>query len=183
MWWLLMVCLSLQSSSSLASPLTVCEVLQDLKASQGKSIAVLGRWSGSPEGEGESLSEVDCARPVKTKGFTWPNALSLEWDPHSPLELDVSAMNQEAVAAKLQAVKRTTKLRAGERWAVVYGRLETRKLKVTQSRDRKTVSHGFGHLAVFPAAIFYGGKSVHFLPSPDAPEDNSPRIPRSPPAQ
>ena len=165
----LLASLSLQPNPS--SILTVCEVLRDLSSYQRKAIVVVGRWSATEEGRW--LSEDGCAMPIKTKTFTWPNDLSLEWDPHSGLDLKTSGFNQAQFERALEKLRRTTKLKSGQRWAVIYGQIETRKLRITQAKNEEVVPHGFGHLDGSPAKLSYGRKSVQFLPSPDAPKDTS----------
>jgi hypothetical protein len=71
------------SAQEKLQPITVCEVLSNPKAYNGKTIAVVG-WLGGTD-EGSWLDEVDCGRELQTDGFTWPNSLSLEHQASAPL--------------------------------------------------------------------------------------------------
>ena len=164
--------LFVQTSPVTAQPVTVCDVLNDLKAYNGKSVAVLGRWSGTVEGEW--LSQ-DCSHPLRTGNYTWHSTLSLEWNAQASTRFEVTGLDQSAVAKALESVKKTTKLRAGDRWALVFGRLNTQELKVKRdSRSGRLILNGFGHLNGAPGEIVHGEKCLHFLPSPDAPPEMNP---------
>ena len=109
-------------------PLTVCEVLRDLPAQEGKSMAVLGRYSFREEGHfaGAAGMRAGC------RGHALPLAGGrLECGPKPPDSFELDAA---AVRRKLADVERHTalgKFRFGtpdyDRWAVVYGRVEPRK--------------------------------------------------------
>jgi hypothetical protein len=109
-------------------PSTVCEVLRDLPASEGKSIAVLGRYSFR-EG-GVWIGEQACAPAAATPPQFW-----LVEDPEKAPKLpDSYALDAAAVRRKLLEMGRRTslgKFRFGtpdyDRWAVVFGRVEARK--------------------------------------------------------
>ncbi|MEO7144869.1 MAG: hypothetical protein ABI165_15330 [Bryobacteraceae bacterium] len=114
-------------------PVRVCEVLQDLPAYNGKTVAVIGRYSFRPTGY--FLSEQICDRKLTTGAFVWPNVLRVSFDgkaaPKPPVPLEVDG---GTIYRKLHAIERHTALahiRFGtpdyDRWAVVYGRVETKK--------------------------------------------------------
>lgn len=153
--------------------LRVCEVLKDLKAYHGKTVAVVGRYSASDEGRW--LGEETCARKLATGDFVWPNLLWLECCrtpapmPPSPFVLDGAVLRR-----KLALIKRGTKLRVykgpgatdwSDTWAVVYGRLETHeRLEVAITPSGK-MGYGFGHLSAAPAQLIYeAGLGIKFLP-------------------
>jgi hypothetical protein len=97
--------------------------------------------------------------------------LSLERSAQVTAPGEATGLDKDAFAKALESVKETTKLRAGNRWAVVLGRFHTREVRVT--RD-PIIPHGFGHLGGSPGEIVYGEKSLHFFPSPDAPPEKNP---------
>ena len=150
-------------------PVTVCEVLQDLAAYDGKVIAVVGRFSYRQAGRW--LGEQKCGRKFIAGDQEWPNSFWVVYDPVSaatpPAVLSVDAA---LLAQKLHAVKLTTslsKLRFGsedyDNWALVYGRVETRKdlVTVTPGGTRK---NGFGVGESSPARLVcHGEAEVVFL--------------------
>lgn len=110
--------------SPVIAPLTVCEVLADLPAHDGKSLAVLGRYSFRKDGRW--IGEESCG--------SGPGMLILYEDATAPrppgsLELDAPVLNKKFA----ELVKRTSlgKFRFGQpeydRWAVVYGKIAIRK--------------------------------------------------------
>ena len=57
-------------------PVTVCEVLMDQQAYNGKNVAVIGRFGET--NEGKWLSEDIFDRKLETNGFVWPNDMWIE---------------------------------------------------------------------------------------------------------
>jgi hypothetical protein len=111
-------------------PITVCEILRDPAAYDGKSIAVLGRYSFRESG-GRWLGEQNCgpgsavAVPVL---WLMENAKDAPKPPDS-FTLDGIELHRKWVA--MQQRTSLGKFRFGtsdyDRWAVVYGKLQTRK--------------------------------------------------------
>jgi hypothetical protein len=109
------------------TPVTVCEVLADLKAYEGKDLAVLGRFSF--RGDGRWIGEQACDTAV-----TAPPVLFLDENPTGApkppvdFELDAATLNKKFAAL----THRTTlgKFRFGstdyDRWAVIFGRIVPR---------------------------------------------------------
>lgn len=154
-------------------PVTVCEVLQNLAGYDGKVVAVVGRYSS--RATGRWLGEQKCADKLVIGGQEWPNALWLAYDPNGapqpPAVLEVDAVS---LAKKLRTVKQgtsLTKIRFGssdyDNWAVVYGRVETRKDLVTDgpSGPRK---NGFGFGESSPARLVCHGEAVVIFLNEDA---------------
>jgi hypothetical protein len=105
-------------------PVTVCEVLADLAGHEGKSVAVLGRYSFRKDGRW--IGEEGCSGG--------PGMLWLTEDPSAPrppgnFDIDAPALNKKFA----EMTKHTSlgKFRFGQpeydRWAVVYGKIALRK--------------------------------------------------------
>ena len=125
-------------------PVTVCEILSDLPAHDGKDLAVFGRYSFRPAGR--SISEQSCVPP----GDAPPQFLLVE-DPSAPrLPVDFE-IDGAAVQRKFTGIlKRTAlgKFRFGtpdyDRWAVIYGRIQQRKGEEARKSPANLVIRGNG---------------------------------------
>ena len=133
-------------------PLTICEVVRDLGAHEGKDEAVLGRYSFRAS-SGRYLSEQACdpTAPVP------PQLLLVEDLKDGPKPPDSFELDGEALRRKFADLRKRTQLgkfRFGtpdyDRWAVVYGRVEARK------GDEK-----------FPASLAFRGDGVVVFLRPD----------------
>jgi hypothetical protein len=121
-------------------PLTVCEVLKDVPTQDGKTVAVLGRFSFRREGR--TLNEESCGMNREAGEPPPPNAIRLTDDSkNGPKPPEVFALDGSAVNRKLKTIQEHTRLhtfRFGtadyDRWAVVYGRLEVDKAKPPAAR-------------------------------------------------
>jgi hypothetical protein len=153
-----MVCPLVRAAEPPLRPVTVCEIMQNLAAYDGKVVAVVGRFSARQTGRW--LGEQKCERNLVVSDQQWPNAFWLVYDAATaPPPPAVLAVDAPLLAQKLQAVKAGTslgKLRFGsgdtDAWAVVYGRVETRKdlVTVTAAGTRK---NGFGVGESSPARL------------------------------
>ena len=153
-------------------PVTVCEVLQDLPAFNGKAVAVVGRLSFRQTGRW--LGEQKCPHALVIGGHEWPNALWITYDPAAPTPPDVLAVDAPMLAQKLRAVQLDTSLgeiRFGspdyDRWAVVYGRVETRKDLVSPAADGAH-KNGYGYGASSPARLVCHGEALVVFLNDDA---------------
>ena len=166
---LLLVCPLIEAAEPALQPVTVCEVLQDLSAYDGKVVAVVARFSFRQTGRW--LGEQKCAHKFITGDQEWPNAFWVVHDPETAAKPPaVLAVDAALLAQKLRAVKlgtSLTKLPFGsedyDNWALVYGRIETRKdlITVTPSGTRK---NGFGYGESSPARLVcHGEAEVVFL--------------------
>jgi hypothetical protein len=116
-------------------PLTVCEVLHDLPSYEGKGVAVVARYSFRESG------------PGGTPPLLWLVEDSGDGPkPPGDFELDAVALNR-----KLALMRQHTslgKFRFGtpdyDRWAVVYGRVETRKAEAAKQAAANLVFRGSG---------------------------------------
>jgi len=107
---------------------TVCEVLADLPAHEGKDVAVLGRFSFRRDGRW--IGEQSCETANGAPPVLWLTEDSAAGPkPPANFEFDSQMLNKKFAAM----VKKTTlgKFRFGtadyDRWAVVYGRVMARK--------------------------------------------------------
>ena len=150
-------------------PVTVCEVLQDLAEYDGKVVAVVGRFSYRQAGRW--LGEQKCEHKFTAGDQEWPNSFWVVFDPAAAAAPPaVLAVDAALLAQKLRAIKlgtSLTKLPFGsedyDNWALVYGRVETRKdlVTVTPGGTRK---NGFGYGDSSPARLVcHGEAEVVFL--------------------
>ncbi len=144
---------------------TVCEVLANRGAYDGKVVALVGRWSSTDEG---FWLASDCENSVKTGDYVWSSIIFLAYDPSSPSifsngpKLDYVAANRRIAEIPLRSKSPADK----REWAVVYGRIETKEdLPTVVTRDGKSAQPaGYGHLNAAPAQIFYREKDLVILP-------------------
>lgn len=154
-------------------PVTVCDVLQDLSAYEGKVVAVVGRFSARQTGRW--LGEQKCGHKLMIGDQEWPNAFWLVYDPAgAPKPPAVLSVDAALLAQKLRDVKlgtALTRFRFGspdyDNWALVYGRIETRKdlVTVTAGGPRK---NGFGYGESSPARLVCHGEAVVIFLNEDA---------------
>lgn len=155
-------------------PVTVCEILNDLKSYDGQPVAVLGRFSFRREGRwlGEDQCEAQPAGDSSRVSSRPPAVLWLSLDTTSaPRTKTGYALDASTVTQKLQLVKKHTKLgqfRFGstdyDRWAVVYGRVKVREAAAPASDGKSEGSHSRDSA---PADLLYAGDGyVMFLHEP-----------------
>jgi hypothetical protein len=126
-------------------PLTVCEVMRDLGSQEGKTLAVLGRYSFRESGI--SLSEQTCDPPV-----TGPAQFRLVEDAEgAPRPPDSFELDGPAALGKLAGVRKRTSLGRFpfgtpdyDRWAVVYGRVAARRGDDAKQASANLVFRGDG---------------------------------------
>jgi len=109
-------------------PLGVCEVLRDLPALEGKTVAVIGRYSYRESGRW--VAEQTCTPPVTGPLQLWV----VEDSSAGPKPPDDFQLDGVVLKKKFDELQRRTplgKFRFGssdyDRWAVIYGRVEVRK--------------------------------------------------------
>ena len=126
-------------------PLTVCEIVHDLPAQEGKSVAVLGRYSFRTTGRW--VGEDACDPPAAATPQLW----LVEDSKDGPKMPDNYELDGPAVHKKFAAVERHTslgKFRFGtpdyDRWVVVYGRVEARKGDEAKKAPANLVYRGSG---------------------------------------
>jgi hypothetical protein len=150
---------------------TVCDILLGGAEFNGKTVAVLGRFAGSDEGQW--LVEDECGRKVEVNGVVRESSVWLV-PRSSPFQANSGTppFDQDSLKAKLSQVGKTTKLgkhvqyqctlstnggkpecgwpELPDQWAIAYGKVET----IGDSRS------GFGHLGGSPAQLFAQGVLV-----------------------
>jgi hypothetical protein len=126
-------------------PVTVCEVLADLPAHEGKDIAVLGRYSFRRDGRW--LGEESCDPGGSAPSILWLTEDSIDGPkPPAELEFDVAVLNKKFAGL----TRRTSlgKFRFGtpeyDRWAVIYGRVVSRKGDAAKKAPADLVFRGDG---------------------------------------
>jgi hypothetical protein len=120
-----LVCIPALAADPPVEPVSVCEVLRALPAMEGKTVAVLGRYSFRDSGT--TLGEQSCDPAVAGAA-----QLRLREDvkdgPKPSGNLEVDAVGLRRKFAELRKRTSLGKFRFGspdyDRWAVVYGRVE-----------------------------------------------------------
>lgn len=110
----------------------VCDVLQNLNAYKGKTVAVVGRYSFRRNGR--FFSESACDHDLKTGDVKWPKSLRIVFDQSAPKPAQQFEIDAPAAYRVLKIVQQRTqpaKFPFGtsdyDRWAVAYGRVEPTK--------------------------------------------------------
>ena len=109
-------------------PLTVCEVLSDLAAHEGKEVAVLGRYSFRRDGRW--IGEQSCEPATTAPPVLWLTEDEFDGPkPPANFGFDAAVLNKKFAA--LTHHTQLGKFRFGnpeyDRWAVVYGKVVSRK--------------------------------------------------------
>jgi hypothetical protein len=130
-------------------PVGVCEVLRDLPSYEGKGVAVVGRYSFRESGRWMSEQACDAGSPGP--GGTPPLLWLVEDSNDGPkppgdFELDAMALNRKF--ALMRQHTSLGKFRFGtpdyDRWAVIYGRVESRKAEAARQASANLVFRGSG---------------------------------------
>jgi len=126
-------------------PLTVCEVLTNLPAHEGKDVAVLGRYSFRKDGRW--IGEQTCDPAAPAPPLLWLTEDSAAGPkPPGNFELDATVLNRKFT----DLLKHTAlgKFRFGtsdyDRWAVVYGRVVSRKAEDSKKAPADLIFRGSG---------------------------------------
>jgi hypothetical protein len=126
-------------------PMTVCEILQDLASHEGKTAAVLGRYSFRETGlwVGEQTCDAGGGSSVQ---ITLVENLKDGPAPPADFELDAAALRKKL--AEVQKHTSLGKFRFGtpdyDRWAVIYGRVELLKAQDPKKTPPVLVFRGSG---------------------------------------
>jgi hypothetical protein len=146
---------ALAQEASTVPPVRVCGILQDLASYTDKVVAVVGRYSYRHEGR--FLSEENCG----SGGSILPVSFDRKLAPKTPEHLEIEAGLVTKLLKAIQQSTALTKFRFGtpdyDRWAVVYGRVET----ATQLRTVVLNTGGHGNaLEAGHAELICAGDSV-----------------------
>ena len=157
-----LVCVDNQGQTPLR-PVAVCDVLRDLQAFSGKTVALIGRSTGTEEGW---WLDEDCPRKLKTGDFEWRDMAWLQIDNSSESAFaGRMVIDSLSLRAKLTEIRNRTELRSTkETWAIVYGKVDARdKLETATYSTGQIVSNGFGHLNGAPFQLVYRKGDVRLL--------------------
>jgi hypothetical protein len=119
----LLVCIAVTAAETALDPMPVCEAIAP--EFQGKVVALVGRYSFRKTGRW--LDQEGCGETDR-RAVVWLTADAKS----APMPPEPVAINEDSLERKLAMIKRHTslgKFRFGspdyDRWAVVFGRLET----------------------------------------------------------
>jgi hypothetical protein len=122
----LAACAAASCAEGTIVPLTVCEIVRDLPALDGKIVAAVGRYSF--RSDGRWLGEQTCEMSGPAPSLWMVEDLKEGPRPPEPLNLDKAALKKKF--ADIQRRSALGKFHFGtsdyDRWAVVYGRVERR---------------------------------------------------------
>jgi hypothetical protein len=164
LWIGLAGCAASQCADATLVPLTVCEVVADLPAQEGKIVAVIGRYSFRSTGRwmGEQACPAAASAPTSPPGPA-PELWMVEDPKEGPRPPEHLNLESAALKSKFALVQRRSTLvnfRFGtsdyDRWAVVYGRVERR----TPEAIRVDPTHKA------PANLVFRGSSVIIVITP-----------------
>jgi len=130
-------------------PLGVCEILHDLPSYEGKTVAVVGRYSFRENGRwmGEQVCDAGSPGPGGTSPLLWL-VEDLNDGPKPPGDFELDAVALHRKLALIQQHTSLGKFRFGspdyDRWAVIYGRVETRKAEAARQAPANLVFRGSG---------------------------------------
>jgi len=126
-------------------PLTVCEIVRDLGTFQAKPVAVLGRYSFRQNGRW--LAEQSCEDQPGSDPKLWLVEDTKD-GPRPPNDFELDAMAVERKWAEVRKRTSLAKFRFGtpdyDRWAVVYGRVESRRGDASKPAPTDLVFRGDG---------------------------------------
>jgi hypothetical protein len=137
--------------------LSVCELIEHRNEYNGELVAVRATLEGTSEGMWLTAAK-DCKYRLVTKGFTWPNAISLEYpnnNSDNPLDHADFDVDWKAVytlgAVVPQGFNRETDevVKTYVGLFQTYGDLENR----VSSENSHAFKDGFGHLGGLPGRI------------------------------
>jgi hypothetical protein len=126
-------------------PVSVCEVLHDLASLEGKTVAVIGRYSFRQTGRW--IAEQSCEPATNEPPQLWLVEDTKDAPrPPEPFEIDALSMRKKFAAITLHTA--LGKFRFGtpdyDRWAVIYGRVEARKGDDAKKAPANLVIRGNG---------------------------------------
>lgn len=151
--------------------LTVCEVLSNRLAYNGKAIIVVGAYTGWAEGSELSM---ECLSKLMVDGVWWSNSITLgamaARKELSPLKSLDPRKYEATVLAKLPQSVRTNRKLVSECsysgvWAAAYGRFETKESFPLIRRS--SAQAGYGHLGAYAAQLLKPDAGLWCLVTPE----------------
>lgn len=160
-------------------PITVCELLADPMAYDGKEVALLGKWKDS-HFDGLWLSEDRCKSRLTTDGYEWPNEVWIAGDRSAPAPPQgLLVLDPHALSEKLELVRGTTSLgleemafvskegggarKVPQHWAVIFGRIEARKQLRAPNEPKADWGNGFGQMNSAPLQIIAKQENTFYI--------------------
>lgn len=124
-------------------PLTVCQILQNLRLYDGNLIQVRGEWHGS-------YIEDKCQMPLQTEDHKWPDEITVEgpFNLHGNDETVNWSFTPDDYIASFSELLRFK----GPVYATIVGRLDARA-QLIHYPNGSTNPGGYGHLGYYPARI------------------------------
>jgi hypothetical protein len=128
-------------------PLTVCEILHQLPALDGKTVVVVGRYSFRQNGRW--MGEQACEAAPATPPLIWLTEDG-KGAPKPPADFELDAAILHRKLADIQRHTSLANLKFGnpeyDRWAMVYGRIEVRKGEAQKQAAANLIFRGSGVL-------------------------------------
>lgn len=142
-----MLCALAHAADPPLVPLTVCELLHDLTALDGKTVVVVGRYSFRQNGRW--IGEQACEAAPATPSLIWLTEDAKEAPkPPDDFEFDAAVLRRKFV--EIQRRTSLGKFKFGnpeyDRWAMVYGRVEARKGEALKQAAASLIFRGSGAL-------------------------------------
>lgn len=138
-------------------PVTVCEVLANLKKFSGKPVAIVGRLDCTYNVIDTHcyLVEGRCNHPFLSHGEAWPNKIWLEWEHlDSDTPRTSAAVDEVALREKLAVVRRSTSLGSHR---VMQMKLIDGVIKpIGWANEPDTWGVGYGHIIKGRPVNFFG---------------------------
>jgi hypothetical protein len=135
-------CAAAECAEATLAPLTVCEVVADLPAMEGKIVAVIGRYSFRSTGRWMGEQACPAAGPT-------PELWMVEDSKDGPKPPEHLNLDSALLKSKFALVQRRSALvnfRFGtsdyDRWAVVYGRVARRTSDATNKAPANLIFRG-----------------------------------------
>jgi hypothetical protein len=141
----LLLCSASATADAPLVPLTVCEILRDLPALDGKTLVAMARYSFRQNGRWIGEQACDPASAAPPLLWLTEDATGAP-KPPDDFALDAVAMRHKFV--ELQRHTTLAKFKFGnpeyDRWALVYGRVEARKGDALKQAAANLVYRGSG---------------------------------------
>ena len=140
-----LLCSALATADAPLVPLTVCEILYDLPAQNGKTVVAIARYSFRPNGRW--ISEQACNPASDAPPLLWLTE-DAAGAPKPPADFALDAAVLRRKFTEIQRHTTLAKFKFGnpeyDRWAMVYGRVDARKGDALKQAAANLVYRGSG---------------------------------------